>query len=170
MSGRTVPVCRVLDFTRNRYLTESEKMSLYTWKKPWLWLLAHGVDWKQAEGNPTQFLRELFCQRHCSFLRDKLISPGRSLLHRGLRHLWPSPVLLRNVPFCPGMLSWALELTWFISDSPACVEWRTGEGRCSAEDPQPQGGWSWAQSSHLRAPPPRAHNLWGQHDRKKGCL
>ena len=128
-------------------------MSLYTWKKPWLWLLAHGVDWKQAEGNPTQFLRELFCQRHCSFLGDKLISPGRSLLHRGLRHLWPSPVLLRNVPFCPGMLSWALELTWFISDSPACAEWRTGEGRCSAEDPQPQGGWSWAQSSHLRAPP-----------------
>ena len=27
-----------------------------------------------------------------------------------------------------------------------------GRGRCSAEDPQPQRGWSWAQSSHLRAP------------------
>ena len=115
LSHRTVPLSRVLDFTRNRYLTESEKTSLYTWKKPWLWLLAHGVDWKQAEGNPTQFLRELSCQRDCSFLGDQLISTCRRLLYHGPRHLWPSPVLLGNAPVCPGLLSWALELTWLAS-------------------------------------------------------
>lgn len=46
----------------------------------------------------------------------------------GPGHLWPSPVLLGNAPFCPGMPSCALELSWFTSRSSCVGDGGTGRG------------------------------------------